>query len=63
MPEKVRFFFLNLNYLWGGWLQKEKLLAGKNLPDRAGMSPMRSNKKILHSVPRVKITVDTFKPK
>ena len=32
--EIVRFFFLNLNYLYGDWLLRAKLFAKKNLPDR-----------------------------
>ena len=32
--ENVRFFFLNLNYLYGDWLLRAKLFSRKNLPDR-----------------------------
>ena len=32
--DNVRFFFLNLNYLYGDWLLRAKLFSRKNLPDR-----------------------------
>ena len=35
IAERVRFFFLNLHYLWGEWLLRDKLLAEEKRPDRS----------------------------
>ena len=50
--EKVRFFFLNTQYLWGKWLAREKLLAKDQLPNRHQMKPKILNQRVLHSVPQ-----------
>ena len=53
--EHIRFFFLNMNYLWGDWLRREKLLDRKNKPDRQNYSPRIEKMKLLHSVPIVNL--------
>ena len=49
--EVLRMFFLNLNYLWGDWLHRAKLLNEKKMPDVKRMSPKLPKQKPLHSVP------------
>ena len=55
--EIVRYFFLNLNYLWGEWLSRAKLMAKENKPDKKNMTPRIEKVKMLHSVPIVNINV------
>ena len=59
--EAVRFFFLNLHYLWGDWLFESSLGAPENLPDRPDPKKVIQSKQQLHSVPIVKINVQPKK--
>ena len=56
-------FLLNLNYLRGDWLLREELFAVSKKPDRKRMSPLMSGKKPLHSVPVVRISMNSIAPK
>lgn len=49
--ETVRTFFLNLNYLWGDWLLRDKLMNERKRPDTKRMSPKLAKQKPLLSVP------------
>ena len=55
--EQVRYFFLNMHYLWGEWLSRMKLMAKENKPDKKNMTPGIEKVKMLHSVPIVNINV------
>ena len=50
--ESVRFFFLNMHYLWGEWLSRDRLMTDSKRPDRQKMEPQILNPRVvLHSVP------------
>lgn len=58
--EVLRMFFLNLNYLWGDWLCRDKLMNEKKRPDARRMSPKFTRTKPLHSVPVIQINMLAF---
>ena len=48
---------MNMNYLWGEWLRRGKLLSKQNQPNKQDYSPKLEKIKLLHSVPTVNISV------